>query len=132
MPVKNGRKYIREAIDSVLLQSFKDFEFIIIDNGFFTEKGVFFSQAANYMQSLYNANVITSTQAVSSLAGGNSNIMAFLVVHNNNTNHDETHAVILESYNMQTGKYTYYDPTTDGHDTAHKDDFFRLMFDIPK
>ncbi|GHV18429.1 glycosyl transferase [Bacteroidia bacterium] len=33
MPVKNGWKYIREAIDSVLLQSFKDFEFIIIDNG---------------------------------------------------------------------------------------------------
>jgi len=33
MPVFNGEKYIKEAIDSVLQQSFEDFEFIIIDDG---------------------------------------------------------------------------------------------------
>ena len=33
MPVYNGRKYLREAIDSVLQQSFTDFEFIIVNDG---------------------------------------------------------------------------------------------------
>ncbi len=31
--VYNGQKYLREAIDSILNQTFKDFEFIIIDDG---------------------------------------------------------------------------------------------------
>ena len=33
MPVYNGEKYLTEAIDSILSQSFTDFEFIIIDDG---------------------------------------------------------------------------------------------------
>lgn len=33
MPVCNGEKYIREAIDSVLAQTFSDFEFIIFNDG---------------------------------------------------------------------------------------------------
>lgn len=33
MPVKNGAKYIEEAIDSVLRQSFTDFELLIMDDG---------------------------------------------------------------------------------------------------
>lgn len=33
MPVLNGEKYLRKAIESVLNQSFKDFEFIIINDG---------------------------------------------------------------------------------------------------
>lgn len=33
MAVYNGEKYLREAVNSVLSQSFKDFEFIIIDDG---------------------------------------------------------------------------------------------------
>jgi len=33
MPAYNSEKYISEAIDSILDQSFKDFEFIIIDDG---------------------------------------------------------------------------------------------------
>lgn len=33
MPVYNGEKYIKECIDSVLNQSFKDYEFLIIDDG---------------------------------------------------------------------------------------------------
>jgi glycosyltransferase involved in cell wall biosynthesis len=32
MPVYNGEKYIREALDSILEQTFKDFELIISDN----------------------------------------------------------------------------------------------------
>jgi glycosyltransferase involved in cell wall biosynthesis len=32
MPVYNGEKYIREAIDSILAQAFSDFELIIIDD----------------------------------------------------------------------------------------------------
>ncbi len=33
MPVFNGEKYLREAVDSILGQSYKDFEFVIIDDG---------------------------------------------------------------------------------------------------
>jgi len=33
MPVYNGEQYLREAIDSILEQTFKDFEFLIINDG---------------------------------------------------------------------------------------------------
>ena len=33
MPVYNAEKYLREAIDSILNQTFSDFEFLIIDDG---------------------------------------------------------------------------------------------------
>jgi len=33
MPVWNGERYLREAVDSILAQSFRDFEFIILDDG---------------------------------------------------------------------------------------------------
>ena len=33
LPVYNGRKYIRESIDSILGQSFTDWELIAVDDG---------------------------------------------------------------------------------------------------
>lgn len=33
MPVYNGAQYLQEAIDSILQQTYRDFEFIIIDDG---------------------------------------------------------------------------------------------------
>ena len=33
MPVYNGAAYLREALDSILAQTYKDFEFIIVDDG---------------------------------------------------------------------------------------------------
>lgn len=33
MPVYNGEKYLKEAIDSILSQTFRDFEFLIINDG---------------------------------------------------------------------------------------------------
>ena len=33
MPVYNGEKYLREAIDSIFNQTFTDFEFLIVDDG---------------------------------------------------------------------------------------------------
>ena len=39
MPVYNGEKYLKDAIESVLNQTFRDFEFLIIDDGS-TDNGV--------------------------------------------------------------------------------------------
>ena len=33
MPVYNGEKYLAEAIESILTQTFADFEFVIVDDG---------------------------------------------------------------------------------------------------
>jgi glycosyltransferase involved in cell wall biosynthesis len=33
MPVRDGERFLREAIDSVLAQTFDDFEFVIVDDG---------------------------------------------------------------------------------------------------
>src|SRR5688572_2119038 len=33
LPVYNGEKYLREAIESILCQTYEDFEFIIINDG---------------------------------------------------------------------------------------------------
>ncbi len=33
MPVYNAERYLRLAIDSILNQSFADFEFVIVDDG---------------------------------------------------------------------------------------------------
>ena len=33
MPVHNGERYLRQAIDSVLAQRYRDFEFVIVDDG---------------------------------------------------------------------------------------------------
>ena len=40
MPVYNGEKYIREALDSLLAQTFTDFELIISDNASTDDTGV--------------------------------------------------------------------------------------------
>ena len=37
MPIYNAEKYLKEAIDSLLSQSFKDFELIISDNASYSE-----------------------------------------------------------------------------------------------
>ncbi|MGE3191587.1 MAG: glycosyltransferase family 2 protein, partial [Vicinamibacterales bacterium] len=33
MPVRDGERFLRDAIDSVLAQTFEDFEFLIVDDG---------------------------------------------------------------------------------------------------
>lgn len=33
MPVYNVKKYLKQCVDSILNQSFKDFELILIDDG---------------------------------------------------------------------------------------------------
>lgn len=39
MPVYNAERYLEEAIESILCQSFKDFEFIIINDGSYDKSG---------------------------------------------------------------------------------------------
>ena len=33
LPVRNGERYLRQAIDSVLGQTFRDFELVVVDDG---------------------------------------------------------------------------------------------------
>ena len=33
MPVYNSEKYVAKAVESILAQTFKDFEFLIVDDG---------------------------------------------------------------------------------------------------
>jgi len=46
MPVYNGEKYIREAIESILRQTFTDFEFLIVNDGS-TDKSIEIIQSYN-------------------------------------------------------------------------------------
>lgn len=39
MCVHNGEKYLTAAIDSTLKQTFRDFEFIIVDDGYTDDTG---------------------------------------------------------------------------------------------
>ena len=41
MPVYNGEKFLREAIESILNQTYKDFEIIVLDNDSTDNKGEF-------------------------------------------------------------------------------------------
>lgn len=43
MPVYNGEKYLKESIESILAQTFCDFEFLIIDDGSSDESGAIIS-----------------------------------------------------------------------------------------
>ena len=38
MPVYNGEKYLRESIESILNQTFNDFEYLIINDGLIVTK----------------------------------------------------------------------------------------------
>ncbi|MEW6115158.1 MAG: glycosyltransferase, partial [Thermodesulfobacteriota bacterium] len=33
LSIFNGRRFVREAVESILAQTFQDFEFLIIDDG---------------------------------------------------------------------------------------------------
>lgn len=46
MPVFNAERYLREAIDSVLAQSIRDFEFVVIDDGSVDASAAIIAEAA--------------------------------------------------------------------------------------
>lgn len=57
MPVYNGSLYLQEAIDSILGQTYKDFEFIIVDDGSTDDSAAIIAKNAakdNRIVSLYN------------------------------------------------------------------------------
>ena len=65
MSVLNGEDYLREAIDSVLAQTFMDFEFLIIDNAStdMTPR-IIASYSDSRIRVLRNDNVLTLTQSL--------------------------------------------------------------------
>lgn len=57
MSVYNGEKYLREAIDSILSQTFNDFEFIIINDGSTdNSKNILDSYSDGRMRIFHNSN----------------------------------------------------------------------------
>lgn len=47
IPVYNGEKYFRECVDSILAQTFKDFEIVMVDDGSKDASGVICDEYAN-------------------------------------------------------------------------------------
>lgn len=70
MPVYNGEPFIREALDSLLAQTFNDFELIISDNGSMDETEVICHEYAEkdkrirYIRQPYNHGAIANFQFV--------------------------------------------------------------------
>lgn len=74
MPVYNAESYIREAIDSVLTQTFSDFELIIIDDGS-TDKSAhivhsYNDQRIKLFQNEHNEGIVASLNKGITLANG--------------------------------------------------------------
>ncbi|RNC68873.1 MAG: glycosyltransferase [Desulfuromonadales bacterium] len=74
LPVYNGSQYLREAIDSILAQSYLDFEFLIIDDGSTDDSSViissytdprirFFSQKNRGLASTLNRGIALASGA---------------------------------------------------------------------
>jgi len=74
MSAHNAEKYIKEAIDSILNQSFKDFEFIIIDDGSDdSTKGIILSYSNSkirLVENKKNLGIITSLNKGLKIAKG--------------------------------------------------------------
>ncbi|MDN3688856.1 glycosyltransferase family 2 protein [Cyclobacterium jeungdonense] len=74
MPVFNGEKFLEEAIESVLAQTYKDFEFIIIDDGS-TDRSVeiirsFFDSRIKFYQNSSNLGISKTLNRGIDLAEG--------------------------------------------------------------
>jgi glycosyltransferase involved in cell wall biosynthesis len=76
MPVYNGEKYIREALDSLLAQTFTDFELIVSDNASTDETPVICQEYAardpriRYVRQSENRGAMANFQFVLDEAGG--------------------------------------------------------------
>lgn len=75
MPVYNAEKYLRESIDSILRQTFTDFEFIIINDGSIDESQNIIDEYAGRdprIVSLYQENqgVVSTANKATSIAKG--------------------------------------------------------------
>ena len=62
--VYNGEKYLREAIDSILDQTFKDFEFIIINDGSTDQTREILESYSDHRIRLFHQNNIGLTKSL--------------------------------------------------------------------
>lgn len=74
MPVYNGERFIKEAIESILSQTFSDFEFIIINDGSIdATKGIIFSyqdKRISYIENRTNIGLTKSLNLGLKMASG--------------------------------------------------------------
>ena len=74
MPVYNGEKYLKETIESILIQTFRDFEFLIIDDGSTdqTEEIIssFIDERIHFVKNNENLKIISTLNKGISLAKG--------------------------------------------------------------
>lgn len=61
MPVYNGERFLREAIESLLNQTFTDFEFLIIDDGS-SDKSAKIINSYKYFRIRYHKTIKISAQ----------------------------------------------------------------------
>ena len=64
MSVYNGEKYLHEAVESILNQTFKDFEFIIINDGSTDRTGDMLESYADERMVIINQDKIGLTKAL--------------------------------------------------------------------
>lgn len=139
MPVYNAGKYLREAIDSILNQTFKDFEFIVVnDASTDSSKEIIMSyhdQRIRYFENTHNLGVSRSLNKglkhakatyIARMDADDISYTQRLGVQYNTILKDDTVALVASSYEMidEHGKYLY----TVDNVSSSEEIFYNLQF----
>ncbi len=78
IPVYNGERFIKEAVDSVLSQTFEDFEMIVVDDGSTDQTKEIINEVYKNIIYKYQLNAGPSAARNMGIASGSSEYVAFL------------------------------------------------------
>jgi len=80
IPVYNGERYLREALDSILAQTYRPLEIIIADDGSADGTAVIAADYGNQVRYLFQSNAGTAAACNSGLRVAQGEFIAFLAV----------------------------------------------------